>query len=67
MGTSISVVILVAMLVIWMMTVSLPGLVAVTGVVVFTVPLPVSSIIVAKVTLVGRVVRFSVVSVGAWS
>lgn len=44
MWTSIAIVILVAMRVVWMMPVSLPRLVAVAGVTVFSVPLPVSSI-----------------------
>lgn len=44
MWTSFTIVILIAMGVIWMMSVSLPWLVAVAGVTVFSVPLPVSSI-----------------------
>lgn len=42
--TAFTIVILVAMCVIWMMPVSLPRLVAVAGVTVFSVPLPFSSV-----------------------
>lgn len=43
-GTSIGVVVLVAMWVIWMMPVSLPRLVAVARITVLSVPLPVPSV-----------------------
>lgn len=61
--TSVTVVIFVAVLVVLMMPVPLPRLVAVTGVIVFAVPLPVASIIISKVPLIARNVRFSVVPV----
>lgn len=57
--------VLVAMRLVRVMPISLPRLVAVAGVIVFTIPLPLSPVLVAEVPLVGHVVGFSVVSVGA--